>query len=181
MLRQPGWTRWLPGSVVVNVATLGPLGRLPAPGTWGSAAGMAWFAVVLAPAGTVLALLLSGLLLYLAFALCGEAEKRMGKIDPHEIILDEFACMPLVFLSFTDFIGTRDAWLVGLLGFALFRLLDILKPLGIARLQRFKGGAGVVLDDLAAAAGAWLVLQAVLRFSPLLAWLHGAPAAPGSG
>jgi len=32
--------------MIVQIATLGPLGRLKAPGTWGSAAGLLWWALV---------------------------------------------------------------------------------------------------------------------------------------
>jgi phosphatidylglycerophosphatase A len=46
-----------------------------------------------------------------------------------------------------------------LAGFALFRLFDILKPLGISKLQRYPGGVGVVLDDLAAGLAVNLVLR----------------------
>jgi phosphatidylglycerophosphatase A len=51
-----------------------------------------------------------------------------------------------------------------LAGFGLFRFYDILKPLGIRRLQDWPAGWGVVVDDAAAALatcatlhlGAWL-------------------------
>ena len=44
----------------------------------------------------------------------------------------------------------QRGWLVLLVGFLLFRLFDILKPLGIKKLQDYPGGVGVVLDDVAA-------------------------------
>ena len=49
--------------------------------------------------------------------------------------------------------------------FVLFRLFDVVKPLGIGRLQALRGGWGVVADDVAgglwaaailALAGRWL-------------------------
>jgi len=40
------WTKFLTTPVVVNFATLGPIGtRLKAPGTWGSVAGVLWYTV----------------------------------------------------------------------------------------------------------------------------------------
>ena len=45
----------------------------------------------------------------------------------------------------------RWPWAIFLGGFALFRLFDIAKPFGIARLQSLPGGWGVVADDFAAA------------------------------
>jgi phosphatidylglycerophosphatase A len=45
-----------------------------------------------------------------------------------------------------------------ILGFGLFRLFDILKPFPIRRLERLRGGFGVIADD----AGAGLYALAVL-------------------
>jgi phosphatidylglycerophosphatase A len=45
------------------------------------------------------------------------------------------------------------------LAFVLFRFFDIVKPLGIERLERIEGGWGIVLDDLAAAFFARFVLN----------------------
>ena len=59
-LQQPIWPRFLPTHVVLNLARLGPVGaRLPAPGTWGSVAGLLYFTVFFYPLGTVATVLLS--------------------------------------------------------------------------------------------------------------------------
>ena len=53
----PRWPSVLPTSAVVACATLGPLGRrMPAPGTWGSLAGLLATAVFLPRAGAGLVL-----------------------------------------------------------------------------------------------------------------------------
>jgi phosphatidylglycerophosphatase A len=172
MWRQPTWTRWLPNNLVVGSATLGPLGRLPAPGTWGSLAGVAWVAFVLQSVWWILAAMLVFAGLYLGFALCGEAERRLAKIDPPEVNLDDFVSVPLVFIGVGDVLGTGVGWFVYATGFGLFRLFDIVKPFGIRRLQRFVGGMGVLLDDVAAALAACVVLQMLVRLTPLLDWLR---------
>lgn len=150
----------LPSRWVIALATLGPLGRrLPAPGTWGSLAGLLYFAVFFQRAGTgavLIATLVGG---YLAVALCGEAEIRTGKKDPGEVILDEVVAIPLCFLGWRPLQAAAPAWLLLLAGFALFRLFDILKPFGIARLQSLPAGWGVVVDDLAAALAACATLH----------------------
>jgi len=170
-LQQPIWPRFLPTHVVLSLARLGPLGRrLPAPGTWGSVAGLLYFTVFFHPLGVVATLLLSAAACYLAVALCGEAEFRLGRKDPGEVILDEFVVMPLCFLGWRALVGPFPAWAVFLAGFALFRFFDILKPLGIRRLQDLPGGWGVVVDDVAAA----LASCAVMHLAKL-AWLHFAP------
>jgi phosphatidylglycerophosphatase A len=47
------------------------------------------------------------------------------------------------------------------LGFGLFRLFDILKPFPIRRLERFKGGLGVIADDVGAGLYALAVLTLI--------------------
>jgi phosphatidylglycerophosphatase A len=167
-LTPPRWPRALPTSVVVGLATLGPLGRrLPAPGTWGSAAGLLWFLLFFQRAGIGLTLLVGAVTAWLAIGLCGEAEVRLRAKDPGMIVLDEFVVIPLCFLGWTALVPAFPPWVIWLAGFALFRLFDIAKPLGIARLQHLPGGWGVVADDVGAALaacatlhiGAWLWLR----------------------
>ena len=167
-LSQPSWPRILPRAFVVGCATLGPLGqRLPAPGTWGSLAGLLYFALLYqrAPIGAVLiGTIIAG---YLAVGICGEAEVRLRKKDPGEVVLDEVVAIPLCFLGWRTLLNVAPAWVLLLAGFALFRLFDIWKPSAIGRLQLLPAGWGVVADDLAAALaacatlhiGAWLWIQ----------------------
>lgn len=161
-LVQPTWTSRWPTPLVLGLARLGPIGaKLPAPGTWGSAVGLLWVYVAfwwpqLGPGCTAALILASS---YMAVALCGEAERRLGQTDPGEVVLDEFVAMPVCFLGWPALIGPLPGWGLLLAGFALFRFFDILKPLGIRRLQRLPGGWGVVLDDLAAALAACATLH----------------------
>ena len=168
-LSQPIWTRALPTSLVVGLATLGPIGRtLPAPGTWGSVAGLLWVTTVFwlprLNLGWTLGLCLATG--YVAVGICGEAEVRLRKKDPGEVILDEFVAMPLCFLGWHGLVPMWPHWAVLLAGFALFRLFDIVKPLGIARIQRLPGGWGVVVDDTAAALAACGTLHALVWLVP---------------
>lgn len=160
-LPEPSWPRRLPAKFVLAVATLGPLGRrLPAPGTWGSAAGLLYVMAFYYRAGWVPTVLATILACYLAVGFTGEAARRMGRVDPGEINLDEFVVMPLVFLGWhSGYTAAWPIWVVLLAGFALFRFFDILKPLGIARLQSWPGGWGIVIDDVAAAAASAVTLQ----------------------
>ena len=159
-LRQPRWSRALPTKFVVGCATLGPLGRkLPAPGTWGSLAGLLYYAAFF-PRQPVGALLVASAIgAYLAIALCGEAEVRLRAQDPGEVVLDEFVAMPLCFIGVEALTRVWPSWAVLWLGFGLFRLFDILKPFGIRRLQSLPGGWGVVADDIAAALAACATLH----------------------
>lgn len=159
----PLWPRFLSTPVVVNLATVGPVGRIrKAPGTWGSVAGLLYFTVLFAQVSPWALVLWSALGLWFAVGICGEAEFRLNLRDPGMVVLDEFMAMPLCFVAWQSLpqAWVDQPWAVFLAGFALFRLFDVSKPLGISRLQHLPGGWGVVVDDVAAALAACAVLHA---------------------
>ena len=166
------WTCSIPTNVVLNIAKIGSVGRIcKAPGTLGSIVGLIWYTLFLHQASPVrfTALLLGSI--YLAIAFCGEAETRLGKIDPPEVVLDEVVAVPLCFLGADYLFAHFPVWLVLLVGFIFFRIFDIIKPFGIKKLQRFYGGMGVVIDDLAA--GLWTCASIHVLFGLwfLIQWL----------
>jgi phosphatidylglycerophosphatase A len=151
-------------TLAVPIATLGPIGRkLPAPGTWGSLAGLLYFTVFFRHLTLAENVVVSAVAAVIGAYFCGAAEIALGKKDPGEVILDEFVAMPLCFLGWPLLLHRWPDWAVLLGGFALFRFYDILKPLGISRLQRIRGGWGVVIDDTAAALAACATLHVLVR------------------
>lgn len=153
--------------MIVSIATLGPLGKLKAPGTWGSVVGVLWWIFivqkVVQPRGLIHEFLFDGLVVLATVFICGAAAALLKKKDPSEVILDEMATMPLVFFA-NPFVTTSGlmGWAFLLLGFGLFRFYDILKPLGIRWFENLPGGWGVVLDDVVAAFYANLTLQLIV-------------------
>ena len=152
--------------MIVSLATLGPLGKLKAPGTWGSAVGLLWWALVVKnlayPRGWVHEICFDGLVILTAVFICGVAAAILKKKDPSEVILDEMVAMPLVFfLNDHLYLGSNLGFYMVMLGFGLFRFLDIVKPLGIRWIEKVPGGVGIVLDDVVAAIYANLTLQLV--------------------
>jgi phosphatidylglycerophosphatase A len=153
------------------LATLGPIGKkCPAPGTFGSFAGV--LAVLLLSWSTQLPLLTIGLLfiplILVGIPICTEAEKSIGRSDPGEVIWDEFASIPLVYLGLPasiSLVNPREmlVWLV--VGFIYFRIFDIIKPLGIKRIQHIGKGLGVMIDDVLAAVYAAGLLHLTFTFS----------------
>ena len=161
-LRQPIWPRFMPRQMVLNFATVGPVGRISkAPGTWGSVAGLFYFTLFFYPLGVLGNLLFSAVGIYVAVAFCGEAEFRLGKRDPGEIVLDEFVAIPLCFLAWQPLTQVAPPWAIFLAGFGLFRLFDIWKPSVIGKLQHLPDGWGVVADDVAAALATNLTLHLI--------------------
>ncbi|MDR2807336.1 MAG: phosphatidylglycerophosphatase A [Puniceicoccales bacterium] len=150
----------LPTRFVLNVATLGRLGRSRFfPGTLGAFAGIIWYTLGFWNV-TFFQFFLSFLSsVFVGTLFCEEAEIRLGEKDPSCIVLDEFCAMPLCFYGVERFTGSISMWKILLYGFLLFRFCDIVKPLGIRSLQKFKGGAGIIIDDIAAALLTCLILH----------------------
>lgn len=158
------WTPMLPTRLVNWLATLGPCGYwTKAPGTIGSAIGIIAYTLLFYGASPGAAGFWMFVLLYLSIGICGEAEIRMQKQDPSEVILDEFVAIPFCFIGMDAIMASTPVWIWMLLGFGLFRFFDILKPFGIRRLQKLPGGLGVVMDDIAAALATCVVLHLFYR------------------
>lgn len=88
--------------------------------------------------------------------LCGKTAKDLGVHDHGGIVWDEFVGMWLTLFAAPQGIG----WVV--IGFVLFRLFDILKPMPIGWLdKRVHGGIGIMLDDIVAGSFAWICLQLI--------------------
>lgn len=86
--------------------------------------------------------------------ICGRAARQLGVHDHPGIVLDEFVGLWLALLA------APPGWLWALAGFGLFRLFDIAKPWPIRWLDRHVGGgAGIMLDDVAAGLAAFACLQ----------------------
>jgi phosphatidylglycerophosphatase A len=141
------------------------IGRIPvAPGTFGSVAGVLWFALLLLSgslwifaAGTLAAVALS-------VWLCGEAEKTLGQTDPGSVVLDEIAAIPVCFLGWVAVAAWKTGalpgpaaffsahtWLATLAVFVAFRFFDVAKPWPVYQSQSLPGGWGVTIDDVLAA------------------------------
>ena len=87
---------------MLGCARLGPVGLIKfAPGTWGSALGLAYFYFLVDRLGSVQTIALNLAAIILAVYLCGEAEVRLDEHDPSEVILDEFVAMPLCFIGWS--------------------------------------------------------------------------------
>ncbi len=142
------------------MATVGGIGLLPgAPGTAGSLVGVAlWWVTTLLPAPVTVWVQAGLLAVILAVGVWSSArvEKASGKCDPPQIVIDEVAGMLITFLA------APFSWPVAVAGFVLFRFFDIVKPFPINRLQRLKGGWGVMADDVAAGVASALLLRVAM-------------------
>ena len=132
-----------------------------APGTFaGGIALLIWYGLYLLLSSYVL--VLTTIFLIVATTLIGVwtsnvMEKYWGE-DPRAVVIDEYVGTWIPLLVAPS--GEHSIW-VAIIGFALFWLIDIFKPLGCRWIdQNIKGGWGVMLDDVLAGFYALLLLLA---------------------
>jgi phosphatidylglycerophosphatase A len=164
------------------IATSLGLGYLrPAPGTWGSLAGVALAAIFSIrndwsmPVGWLINTEMLRLLFFLLVSLggvwaAGRVARHSGKHDPQFVVIDEVSGQWLTLMlgnvhafwnhSSVEHVSYAGAHLTGavpsnwkylLLGFILFRGFDIWKPFPVRQLESLPGGWGIMADDWGAA------------------------------
>ena len=85
------------------------------------------------------------------------SERYWGE-DPSRVVIDEVVGQWIVLLAIpTNF----QLWHV-IVALALFRFFDIVKPLGVRKMEHFKGGWGFMADDILAGVYGFIVLQLLL-------------------
>ena len=135
------------------------LGRIPfAPGTVGTLPGLllVW---VLWQGGSGIYLALTAVVILSAVWIAGRSAETLGGGDDPRIVIDEIAGVLVAFAL------VPPSGLALVVGFCVFRILDIVKPPPISTADRqVKGGWGIVLDDVLAGIGTNLVLQLLFRF-----------------
>jgi phosphatidylglycerophosphatase A len=149
--------------MLVQIATLFGVGRIPkAPGTWGSLATLP-LCLLLMKLGFFVYMAATLGLTILAIAAAEHYERQSDKHDSKEIVIDEMAGM-LVTMTWLPM-----TWQSFVIGFLVFRFLDILKPFPISYFdKKVPGGFGVVADDLVAGILGNILLQLMLHHT---AWL----------
>ncbi len=151
-----------PGSTLARwIATAGGLGYAPvAPGTAASlpVALAVWW---LRPTDATI-LVVTVALSAIGIWASGREEARLGETDPSAIVIDEVVGMLIACAG-----NPRSLpWVLGL--FLAFRVFDVVKPLGINRLQSLPGGFGIVADDILAGVYVSLLGQALDRLRHLV-------------
>ncbi|MDR1926510.1 MAG: phosphatidylglycerophosphatase A [Endomicrobium sp.] len=114
-----------------------------APGTFGTLVGVLLW-VLFVPSMYMFQILLLLAILIISVLFSSLAEEIYRKKDDQRIVIDEVAglCFSVAFLPKT--------FVFLLLGFLLFRLIDIKKPFFFKNVQKVKGGFGVTIDDIIA-------------------------------
>ena len=147
--------------LALAIATCGYVGYAPlAPGTFGSAVGVALFYLVRSTGSTTIevAVIIAVLLLGLWSATL--AEEHFGGLDPGPVVIDEVAGMLITLLLLpVNGLGI-------FVGFLVFRVLDVVKPWPAARFEHLPGGLGVMADDTMAAIYGNLLMRGGILLAP---------------
>jgi phosphatidylglycerophosphatase A len=151
--------RWLDRLALFVATGLGSGYSPVAPGTAGSVVGVLLF-LPLAGLAWPAQLAATAALAVLGTFAASRVAKRVGREDPGLVVVDEVAgqWVTLLALPLTP--------LSALVGFLLFRAMDIVKPWPARELERLPGGLGIVADDLAAGVYAHLGLRVALAIWP---------------
>lgn len=146
------------------ICTFGYVGYFPvAPGTAGSLAGLAVYGLLRAAGATPLVDLVVVAALFAAGTWSGTlAERHFGGTDPGAGVIDEVVGMLVTLWALPA------TWSLCVIGFLVFRVLDVVKPWPAGRLETLHGGLGMMSDDVMAAAYANLCLRGALLLSPAL-------------
>lgn len=77
--------------------------------------------------------------------------------DPSKVVVDEMVGVWIALLGVPE---GNNIWYI-LAAFVLFRFFDILKPLGIRKMENLKGGVGVMMDDILAGVYSLLIIVGI--------------------
>lgn len=177
-IRQPlpiqnSFLKW----VVLGISTGFGLGLFPrAPGTFGSLLGVLFglWLFMLPPWASIL---ICGFSLILFSAISDRAAKHWGNMDDQRIVIDEVLGMGITLIGLRNFAENQSLaldyssafqWLtlhpeLIIVGFVIFRALDILKPFPAKMFDRQPSGFGIMADDVVSGLYGALVLYATSK------------------
>lgn len=144
------------------IATCGYLGFVPiAPGTFGSAAGLlVYYLLMRLQPSPALELLTIAVCFAVGTWSGNAAERLLGRTDPPPVVFDEVVGILIT-------LALLPVTLSGaLIGFFVFRVLDVVKPWPSRRLESLHGGLGVMADDAMAAVYGNLVMRGLAWWLP---------------
>ncbi|MBF0215631.1 MAG: phosphatidylglycerophosphatase A [Candidatus Omnitrophica bacterium] len=126
---------------MIKISTLFGAGDLPfCPGTWGSVPGV--LLVIFLHKHLVLYVLAFVIFFLVGLLVSGQTSTILNESDPPRVVIDEFACVFPVYFYIPLNIKAV------IIGFIIYRVLDILKPPPARQIESLPGGIGIMLDDL---------------------------------
>jgi phosphatidylglycerophosphatase A len=146
------------------IATFFYLGYMhPGPGTWASGATVLlwWLAAhAIAPGWLVpAAIVVAAAVTLIGIPASTVVARESGMEDPGFVVIDEVAGQMIALIA------APLSWKYLIVGFILFRSFDIVKPFPLRRLEKLRGGLGIMMDDVGAGLYSLILLQLWLYFT----------------
>ncbi|MDR1651509.1 MAG: phosphatidylglycerophosphatase A [Synergistaceae bacterium] len=136
-------------SITATAGGIGYFSKMP--GTLGTLAALAVFIIM----GRVDPYLLAAVVIIGTYA-ADRYSKSIASEDPGEVVIDEVAGFWVSMLGFDRSFAV--------IGFFLFRIVDILKPFPVRNMERLPGGIGIMADDLCGGIMVNILLRALSWF-----------------
>lgn len=143
------------------------------PGTAGAVVGLIlWLPLVLLGSVAATFAVTLGLIVIFTFLgiWSGDISERYWGPDPSRVVMDEtvgqwITMIPLsVYAVVPDALTLGSFWLWTVVSLILFRFFDIVKPLGVRKMEALPGGTGIMADDILAGLYGMIVLAAAMYF-----------------
>lgn len=143
------------------IVTFFGIGYLPImPGTYASAAAVL---IYLALRDNLYMYLAVTLIVTIAGFICARrAEELFNNPDPRQVVIDEVSGMLIAYMLVPFSISTV------IIGFFLFRALDIIKVYPLNRVEKIGGARGIMLDDILAGVMTNVALQVIVYIRGIL-------------
>ena len=140
----------------------------PAPGTWGSIAGiiLAYILLTTIDFSTFCLILLFTILIGF-WSTKNYIKKNSNKSDPSEVVIDEvigqwIAVLPIGHILKIEEFSSDGLWFIWLWAFVSFRFFDIVKLGLISWADNLDGALGVLLDDIIAGIAAGFTVAVLI-------------------
>jgi phosphatidylglycerophosphatase A len=150
--------------LAVLIASFGYTGYSPiAPGTAGSAAALVLYALVRWSGSSLVEAAALVVVAVVGTWAASISERYFGRTDPGQIVIDEVLgmLMTLAFMPLT--------WPGVIVGFFVFRALDIVKPFPAGAAEGLHGGLGVMADDAICGVYGNILMRVLIWLVP--AWM----------
>ena len=140
----------------------------PAPGTWGSIAGIISAYTFLQITNFLAFCFLLIFSIFIGFWTTKKyIEQNPEKSDPSEVVIDEvigqwIAILPIGYIFQFEQTNTENLWIFWLWAFFSFRFFDIVKLGLVGWADKLGGALGIILDDILAGIAAAITLTALL-------------------
>lgn len=133
----------------------------PAPGTWGTLAGLLLSILLWSITQSALFFAVLSVISFIAgCTICQKVSDALNVHDDGRIVWDEIVAIFLMFSCLPEY-----NWLSYILVFISFRLFDILKPYPIRYFdEKLESGLGIMVDDILAAIFALISLHILYSF-----------------